>query len=173
MKRIIYSAAAAVATLLVAAMVGTAWMWPMIDEVETGATAEYPEVQPHYYSTEPVRIHEEAVAAIEDMERWTIVDETATTGRVDARRPSSMWGLDADVEVRVEPVTDFVAQVHVRSRTDFDRTDFGQNARNIDEFFAELDDRLGAVLFDPDAVDGDEDDEGDGETDDEAEPGQG
>lgn len=164
MKRIIYSVAGGMAAVLVVAMVATAWMWPMIDEVHTGATAEYPSVQPHYYSTEPARIHEEAVAAIEELDRWTVVDQTAATGQIEARRHSSIWGLDADVEVRVESVTDFVAQVHVRSRTDFDRTDFGQNARNIEEFFDELDERLGAVIFDPDAVeDRQENEEGDDE----------
>lgn len=149
MKKVIYIVAGTFAALLVVAMVGTAWKWPMIAEVETGATSQYPEIQPQYYSTEPERILEELVDTVAVLEKWRLVDEAPAAGRILARRSSSMWGLDADITIRVEPVTDFVAQVHVHSQTEFDRTDFGQNARNIEELFLELDDRLGAVRFEP------------------------
>jgi len=44
-----------------------------------------------------------------------------------------------------------VTRVHVRSQSRVGRGDLGQNARNVEQLFAELDRRLGTVRFDPNA----------------------
>jgi uncharacterized protein (DUF1499 family) len=54
-----------------------------------------------------------------------------------------------DVLIYVEPVTDFATQIRVRSTSRVGRGDFGQNARNIKEFFGAVDERIGALKFDP------------------------
>lgn len=151
MKRLIYSIAGGVAFLAVAIMIVTAWMWPVLHEVKTGQTPEYPEIQPHYYSTDSERIYLEAVASVEALSGWTVVDEKPSTYRLEAERTSAVWGFVDDVTIQVEPVTEFVSQiqVHSRSKPGIRPTDFGQNARNIREFLTDLDDRLGAVKFEP------------------------
>ncbi len=146
----IYIAVGTVAALMVATMVGTACMWPMINEVETGATPEYPEIQPHYYSTDSARIYEEALASVDALERWEVADRDRSQRRIEAERTTRLLRFVDDITIRVEPVTEYVAQVHVRSASRVGEADFGQNARNIEEFFDELDERLGAVKFDPD-----------------------
>lgn len=148
MKRLIYIIAGAAAFVVVMALIVTAWMWPILNEVETGVTPEYPEVQPRYYSTEPERIQTEVEAAMEALKRWEIVEVDSAAHRIDGERTTRL-GFVGDVTVRVEPVTEFVSQVHVRSASRVGQADLGQNARNIDEFFHELDERLGAVKFDP------------------------
>lgn len=153
MKKVLYIAVGIPAALLVAGMVTTACVWPPINDVETGTTPEYPDIQPHYYSTEPLRIYEEALAAVESMERWEVVDRRRSERTLEATRTTRVLGFVDEVTIRVEPVTEFVSQVEVRSRSRVGSVDFGQNARNIRQFFEELDDRLGAVKFEPDRQD--------------------
>lgn len=171
MKRKLYIAAGSVAALLVIMMMVSACMWPMINEVETGKTPEYPEVQPGYYSTEPDRILRESAASVEALERWVLVEQNQAQRQIAAERRTRLGFVD-DIIIRVEPVTEFVSQVNVRSASRVGKGDFGQNARNIEEFFVELDTRLGSVKFDPSAEEsseGDEDKGGQGDAPDEQE----
>lgn len=149
MKHIIYITIGTIAAAAVIAMIVTAAIWPVLNEVETGNTPEYPDIRPHYYSTEPARIYDEAVEVVRDLEQWKIVDEQIAAHRLDTERTTHLLGFVDDVTIRVEPVTDFVSRVHLHSRSRIGYADFGQNARNIREFLDELDERLGSVRFDP------------------------
>ena len=152
MKRRILIAAAILVGLIVTGLLVAASVWPVINEVETGATPEYPEVQPQYYTTEPRRVFDETTAAVEALEKWTLVSSEPSKWRIEAERETQVFGFVDDVTITIEPVTEFVTRVHVRSASRVGKGDFGQNARNIEEFFAELDNRLGAVKFDPDKL---------------------
>lgn len=152
MKRLFFIAFAVLVAVTVTGLLVAASIWPVINEVETGKTAEYPEVQPQYYTTDPQRVFEEARLGIEAMDNWTLVSEDAATWTLEAERETSVLGFVDDVSVTIEPVTEFVTRVHVKSASRVGKGDFGQNARNIRQFFAELDERLGAVKFDPDKL---------------------
>lgn len=149
MKKRAYFVAGTLAAVLVIAMVVTSSIWPVLNEVETGQTAQYAELQPHYYSAEPARIFEEVQALVADLERWEGVDVDYGRSTLFATRQSGLPGLSSAVEIRVEAVTEFVSQVHLQSKTAPLPADFGQNARVIQEFLGELDHRLGAVKFKP------------------------
>lgn len=149
MKKLLYILTGVSALILVVAIIVSAFLWPTINEVETGITPEYPEIQPQYYSTEPERIFEEARAAVEAMPNWEVVQSDPRAHRLEAERTTRVFRFVDDVTIEVEPVTEFVAQVHLRSASRVGKGDFGQNARNIEEFFVELDGRLGAVRFRP------------------------
>ena len=97
---------------------------------------------------EPRRIFDEAKAGVESLERWTLVSAEEAILRLEAERTTRTGFVD-DVSIEIGPVTEFVAQVHIRSASRVGKGDFGQNARNIEEFFTELDHRLGALKFDP------------------------
>ena len=148
-RRIFYAVAILLGVLIVAAL-ATASIWPVINDVETGKTPEYPDVQPQYYSTDPARVFDEARAAIVEMDRWKVVRSDQAQRTIHAERRSRIFGFVDDVTVRVEPATEFVTQVNVRSASRVGKGDFGQNARNIETFFRALDARLGAVRFTPD-----------------------
>lgn len=152
MKQRILIVLASLVALVVGALIAAAIIWPMVHEVETGKTAEYPEIQPQYYTTDPLRAFEEARAGARALPGWTIVAEDTSRQLFEAQREFVAFGLVDDITVRVEPVTEFVTRVHLRSRSHLGKGDFGQNARNIREFFAELDRRLGAVKLDPDTL---------------------
>ncbi|MBA2663337.1 MAG: DUF1499 domain-containing protein [Bradymonadaceae bacterium] len=154
MKRTVYVILGVLVALIVAALLITASIWPVISVVETGRTPQYPEIQPQYYTAEPERIYEEARAGIEALERWSLVTADPAARSLRAERRSRL-GLTDDITVEIQPVTEFVAQVHVRSASRTGRGDLGQNARNIEAFFAELDRRLGAVRLDARQLNGD------------------
>jgi uncharacterized protein (DUF1499 family) len=138
--------------LIVTALLVAASIWPVINEVETGETPEYPDIQPQYYSAEPRRVFEEAKASIELRTRWKLEAARTDSWTIEATHETYVFGFVDDVTVWVEPVTDFVTRVRVRSASRMGKGDFGQNARNIRDFFEALDARLGAVKFDPDEL---------------------
>lgn len=149
MKRRLLIAASVLVGLLISGLLVAASIWPVINAVETGKTREYPEVQPQYYSTEPLRVFQESEGAIKATEGWTLVEADEADKTLRATTITPVVNFQQTITVRVEPVTEFVTRVHVRSASKSGKGDFGQNARNIETFFEELDNRLGAVKFDP------------------------
>lgn len=149
MKKRVYFLVGVVAAALVLALLITSSIWPVLNTVDTGQTPQYAQLQPHYYSAEPARIFEEAQALIAELERWELVDVDYGGLTLGATRDSRLPGLDSHLRIRVESVTEFVSQVHLQSRTEPLPADFGENARAIQEFLGELDERLGAVKFEP------------------------
>ena len=156
MKRRVLTILGILVGLVVTGLLVAASIWPVINVVETGKTPEYPKVRPQYYTAEPKRVFEESAAAIEAMPRWSVISAEAGTQTIKATHETYFFGFVDDVTVWIEPVTEFVTRVRVRSASRVGKGDFGQNARNIREFLRALDDRLGAVKFDPDELDNDE-----------------
>ena len=149
MKRKLFYVALAVFGVLIVSVIGVSAVWPVINDVETGKTPEYADLLPQYYSTDPQRVFEEARGGVTAMKRWTLVSDDRAALTIKAEHASRTLGFVDDVEIRVEPVTEFATRVSVRSKSRVGKGDFGQYARNIREFFAELDRRLGALKFDP------------------------
>ena len=148
MNRKILTILAVIVGLLVTGTLVTATVWPVLNEVKTSATPAYPEVLAQYFSADPKRVFEEAERSVESLERWEVVEASAEEGTIEATRESLLGFVD-DVTITVKPETEFVTRVDVHSRSRVGKGDFGQNARNIRTFQAELDSRLGAVRFDP------------------------
>ncbi len=169
MKRRLFIALAIVVGLTVTGVLVAASIWPVINVVETGKTPQYPDVQPQYYTTDPQRVFDEAQAGIKSMERWTLVSADSATRTIHAEHATRVFGFIDDVTVTIEPATEFVTRVNVKSASRVGKGDLGQNARNIEEFFGELDRRLGAVKFDADKLrkkqDGQDGDEASANTD--------
>ncbi len=152
MRRQMLTILGIVVVLVVAGLLISASIWPVINEVETGSTPEYPDIQPQYYSAEPRRVFEQSREAIASMQRWEVVSTDSSDHTLQATHQTYVFGFVDDVTVWIEPVTEFVTRVRVRSASRIGEGDFGQNARNIREFFDSLDQRLGAVKFDPDQL---------------------
>lgn len=152
MKRRLFIALAILVATTVGGLLVAALIWPVINEVETGKSAEYPEIQPQYYTTDPQRVFQETRASIDTLDGWTLVSEDATQYSLQAQRESPFFGFVDDISIRVEPVTEFVTRVHLKSASQFGKGDFGQNARNITTLLAALDARLGAIKLNPDTL---------------------
>ena len=142
-----------VGTLLglgVLAFAVAASIWPVVHEVETGATPEYPTVQPHYYTAAPGNVLGEVESSIRAMPRWQLVASESADRTIEATHATRFFGFIDDVKVWAEPVSQGVTRVRVRSASRIGKMDFGQNARNIHRLLTELDRRLSDAKFDPD-----------------------
>jgi uncharacterized protein (DUF1499 family) len=118
--------------------------WPRLNDVETGRTPEYPDLRVKEYSASPERVTKAARSAIESLPRWTLVGagEGPGGGEIQAVATTKVFRFKDDVTVRIRREGG-KTKVSVRSRSRVGKLDFGQNARNIREFQAELDRQLG------------------------------
>jgi uncharacterized protein (DUF1499 family) len=114
--------------------------WPRINDVETGKTPEYADLRPKMYAAPIPRVAKAAEEAIGRLPRWTLVG--SGSGRaghsIQAVATTRLFRFKDDVTIRIhreEPWT----YVSVRSKSRVGKADFGQNARNIRVFLAELD----------------------------------
>lgn len=149
MKHRIFHITLATLAAVIVAIIAVSMTWPVLNVVETGKTPEYAHILPQYYSTEPQRVFDESAASAQALPGWTVITQDRTTLTLTAERTTRLMGFVDDITIKVEPVTEFATRVHLKSASRIGKGDFGQNARNIQEFFGELDRRLGAVKFDP------------------------
>jgi len=134
--------------IVLVALLGTgAWAfttWPRINDVETGRTPEYPDLQPRRYAASVEQVVRTAREVLTTLPRWELVG--AGQGRAGAElhavHTTRVWRFKDDVTVRVRRDGGRTV-VSVRSRSRVGQGDFGQNARNVREFLAALDARLG------------------------------
>jgi uncharacterized protein (DUF1499 family) len=133
--------------LLVVALAGGAgWAltaWPRLNEVETGRTPEYPDLQVRTYSAGPRQVSEAAREALSRRPRWTVVGsgEGPAGSVVSAVHTTPLLRFKDDVTVSItRKGGETLVSVHSRSRVG--AWDFGQNARNIRELLAALDAEL-------------------------------
>lgn len=118
-------------------------MWPIINDVETGKTPEYPDVQPQQFRAPRERIIEAAERAAGSLRGWTVTNVDHDAGVVTAVRTTRLFRFRDDITIRVEPgSSDEQFVVNVRSKSRVGKGDFGQNARNIRELQAALSEQL-------------------------------
>ncbi|MFB6373749.1 MAG: DUF1499 domain-containing protein [Bradymonadaceae bacterium] len=115
MKRRVLTILGTFVGVVVTALLVAASVWPVINEVETGKTPEYPEIQPQYYTAEPARVFEQSRKAVESMPRWQLVSAQSGSHTIKATHETYVFGFVDDVTVWIEPVTEFVTRVRVRS----------------------------------------------------------
>ena len=128
--------------VIVAALAGAYLAWPRINDVTTGQTREYPDLQDRTYKTGEAKVAEAVKGAIGRLPRWTLKGAGSGPGgfAVHAERRTRTGFVDeVTVRVRREGAE---TRVKVRSRSRTGRYDFGQNARNIRELFTALDEEM-------------------------------
>ena len=134
-------------TLIVLVVLGAGWAataWPRLNDVETGRTPEYPDLQVRTYPESPARVAEALKEALARLPRWTVVG----SGRgprgtvVTAVHQTRVFRFEDDVTVRIRRDPAGGTTVSVRSQSRVGKWDFGQNARNIRELLAALDEEI-------------------------------
>ena len=125
-------------TVFAAIALFNACAWPLINIVETGNTPEYPDLLPKPYQAKPGRVFDAALRAVGLMPRWTVVSSRLEQGEIRVEARTRMLRFVDDVVIRVTEQGGGTV-VNVRSASRVGRGDFGQNARNVRAFFAELD----------------------------------
>lgn len=119
--------------------------WPRLNDVETGRTPEYPDLQVKEYAASADRVARASRAALGGLPRWTVVGAGQGPGgnEIQAVARTRVFRFKDDVTIRIRRPGG-KTQVSVRSRSRVGSADFGQNARNIREFLDELDRQLAA-----------------------------
>jgi hypothetical protein len=130
-------------TGLLAAAVAAALAWPRVNDVETGRTAGYPDLQPRRYPAGSRAVMGAVKDAAATLSGWSFVGAGSGPGgtAVQLRRALPVVPLKYDVTVRIQD-EDGGARVSVRSRSRLEPWDLGQNARNIRDLLAALDREL-------------------------------
>ncbi|OOG23625.1 hypothetical protein B1C78_10905 [Thioalkalivibrio denitrificans] len=111
--------------------------WPMINDVLTGHTPEYPDIQPQHLRAEPGAVFEAALTVARDA-GWEIVETDAAKGRIEAVATTRFLRFRDDVTILIEPAGQGGSRVDIRSRSRVGRSDLGANARRIRSFQEKL-----------------------------------
>ena len=118
-------------------------MWPRVNDVKTGATPEYPDIQPQRFNQSFDKVFEAATNASQAM-GWEMRETDRGQGIIEAIATTSLLKFlksKDDVTVTVTREGDATI-VNVRSKSHLGKGDLGTNARRIRAFQAELAKRL-------------------------------
>lgn len=111
---------------------------PLVNnEVRTGSSKWYPELEPRTYDAGAVDVREAVVRVVDKRPRWKMdsLDESSYT--IDFTAKTKRMGFVDDVTVELEAKGDSTT-VSVYSRSREGRGDFGKNASRIEEFYDRL-----------------------------------
>ena len=138
-KRVLLYAGIVLA-VLVGLRFAAAFVWPTINDVKTGATREYPDLQTQQFNQPVERVYEAALAAAQSM-GWEVTAQSKEQGEIRAVATTPVFRFKDDVTLSVSRDAGG-AKVDMRSHSRIGRGDLGANARRIREFQAELARRL-------------------------------
>jgi uncharacterized protein (DUF1499 family) len=115
-------------------------LWPRINEVQTGATPEYPDIQPQRFRQPFDKVFDAALASSQAM-GWDLREANREQGIIEAIATTRILKSKDDVTLTVTREGDTTV-VNVRSKSRWGKGDLGVNARRIRAFQAELAKRL-------------------------------
>ena len=112
-------------------------IWPPINDVKTGATPEYPNIQPIQFKADVTTTFWTAARTAKTMPLWVLksVQQKDLIIRAEARTPT--LGFVDLVEIKIVDHKQG-SQVQMRSRSQVGRSDFGVNARRIETYLKRL-----------------------------------
>ncbi|MGE0130148.1 MAG: DUF1499 domain-containing protein [Blastocatellales bacterium] len=119
-------------------------IWPRINDVKTGATREYPDIQPQRFNQPFDKVFDAATSAAQSM-GWEIRETNREQGLIEAVATTRLLKFKDDVTVTISregPRDGEATVVNVRSKSRVGKGDLGTNARRIRAFQAELAKRL-------------------------------
>ena len=130
----------AILGVLIALRVVAAVIWPTINDVKTGATPEYPELQAQRFARPVGLVFDAALETAQEME-LEITAKSVNKGEIQAVATTPLFRFKDDVTITVLRIDD-VTTVNIRSHSRIGKGDLGANARRIREFQARLAARL-------------------------------
>lgn len=127
-------------TLLAAAALTSACMWPLINDVKTGQTPEYPKLQPQRFSAGSDAVYTAALDAAKAV-GLEIISSDQAAGEIRGIATTRILRFKDDVTITISREgNETVVNIHSKSRVG--RGDFGANARRIEKLQAEIASRL-------------------------------
>ena len=114
--------------------------WPRLNDVETGRTPEYPDLQVRMYIAPLPSIFAASKRVVAELPNWTLIGAGSgpAGSEIKAKAGIPVLPLKYAVTIHIKREKGQTL-VRVRSKSEFGRWDFGQNARNIRQFQRALD----------------------------------
>jgi hypothetical protein len=119
------------------------FIWPRVNDVKTGATPEYPDIQPQRFNRPFDKVFDAATDSAQAM-GWEMRETDRSQGIIEAIAPPPLlkfFKFKDDVTVTITREGDSTI-VNVHSKSHLGKGDMGMNARRIRAFQAELAKRL-------------------------------
>ncbi|MBC8103553.1 MAG: DUF1499 domain-containing protein [Cytophagales bacterium] len=117
------------------------------NDITTGKSADYPDLQPRIYDADPRNTTVLAAAAAAVLPRWTVIrtDTSGFTVTCEVKMPLGLF--TDDVTVHAEPFgpQGRYSRVVIRSRSRLGKADLGENARHIRALQSAMDSKLPVV----------------------------
>jgi uncharacterized protein (DUF1499 family) len=114
-----------------------------INDVTTGKTPQYPDIQPQRFAKPVGEVFDAASAVAHAQEEWEVTQEDRANGTIQAVATTRMMRFKDDVTITVAAAGDGTT-VDMRSHSRVGKGDFGTNARRIRAYQADLAKRLGS-----------------------------
>ncbi|MBS1791283.1 MAG: DUF1499 domain-containing protein [Acidobacteria bacterium] len=111
-------------------------IWPRINDVKTGATPEYTDLQPQRFN-QPVDKVFAAALEVSRAQGWEIRETKPEQGIIEAIATTRLFKFKDDVTITITGEGSATV-VNVRSKSRIGKGDLGTNARRIRAFQAEL-----------------------------------
>ncbi len=115
-------------------------IWPRINDVRTGETPQYPDIQAQRFNRPAAEVYDAALAVAQSM-NWELRDTNREQGVIEAVATTRLFKFKDDVTITITS-DGTVSVVNVRSKSRIGKGDLGANARRIRAFQAELAKRL-------------------------------
>lgn len=126
--------------LLAVAALTSACMWPLINDVTTGQTPEYPELQPQRFGADLAAVYAASLEAAKAI-GLEIISADEAKGEIRGVATTRILRFKDDVTITISREGDATV-VNIRSASRIGRGDFGANARRIGKLQAEIASRL-------------------------------
>ena len=108
-----------------------------INDVTTGATPEYPDLQPQRFALPPEHVFDAASAVAHATEHWEVTKEDRAGGVLEAVATTPLMHFKDDVTITVSRDGE-QTKVVVRSHSRIGKGDLGANAKRIRKFQDDL-----------------------------------
>ena len=131
---------AIVLAMLISLRIVAALVWPTINDVTTGVTAEYPDLQPQTFQQSYEQVFDAAATVGREL-GWDVTDEDRATGLIQAIATTRLMRFKDDVTITITH-QGAGAKVSVRSHSRVGKGDLGANAKRIRLFQTALAKRL-------------------------------
>ena len=122
--------------VLLGARLVAAFIWPTINDVKTGETPQYADLQPQHFNHPYDRVFDVALATAQAL-GWEITAQDRNQGEIRAVATTLVFRFKDDVTITISRDGEG-ALVNVRSHSRLGKGDLGTNARRIRRFQAAL-----------------------------------
>lgn len=122
--------------VLIGARLVAAFVWPTINDVKTGGTPQYADLQPQHFNQPYEHIFDVALTTARAL-GWEVTAQDRNQGEIRAVATTAIFRFKDDVTITISHEGEGVL-VNVRSRSRVGKGDLGTNARRILRFQAEL-----------------------------------